>query len=297
MRRLLPVLLLALLLVPLSARADTFTVTRNVSYGTSPYQVMDVFVPDTGTNLPAIVTIHGGAWDGGDKSGLEANAASWASRGLVVFNINYRLGSTYPWSDEETDVYFAFKYARDHAATFHADPSRFGLFGFSAGAHLAMVEAYIRPQNIKALAEWSGPWNLTQLVTEQGCPYSPCAFNAQYAAFKAQKFLGWCHLNGCYPNPNNLQPPVSDCAPSCSARYLNFSPNGYLNAGDPPTFIAHHSNDTIVPYSQGTSLRDALLGLNIFVEFHTKIDVMSPHSFSGDQEIVDMTGTFFLARL
>jgi hypothetical protein len=46
-----------------------------------------------------VVLFHGGGWEGGDRSGaggqiyMTANVYRWASRGFVVFNADYRLGT------------------------------------------------------------------------------------------------------------------------------------------------------------------------------------------------------------
>ncbi len=55
--------------------------------------LLDVYQPTSGTNLPAVVLVHGGAWRDGDKLGqTQIDVADFMrDRGLVVFVINYRL--------------------------------------------------------------------------------------------------------------------------------------------------------------------------------------------------------------
>ena len=49
---------------------DGITVHRDLSYVADGHerQKLDLYVPDTGENLPLIIWIHGGAWLGGDKT-------------------------------------------------------------------------------------------------------------------------------------------------------------------------------------------------------------------------------------
>ena len=46
------------------------TVHRDVVYVTDGHerQKLDLYIPDTGENLPLIIWVHGGAWRGGDKA-------------------------------------------------------------------------------------------------------------------------------------------------------------------------------------------------------------------------------------
>jgi para-nitrobenzyl esterase len=68
---------------------DVHSPARNTSTGAEP----------PATLRPAVVFFHGGGWAGGDRSGaggqiyMQANMFRWASRGFVVFNVDYRLGT------------------------------------------------------------------------------------------------------------------------------------------------------------------------------------------------------------
>ncbi|MFX8554434.1 alpha/beta hydrolase, partial [Acinetobacter baumannii] len=66
-----------------------------------------------------------------------------AERGYAVFAINYRLlkkeHNRYPAAI--TDVRAAIQFLRSHADELAIDPSRIGLMGDSAGAHLASLTA------------------------------------------------------------------------------------------------------------------------------------------------------------
>ncbi len=54
---------------------------------------MDVYMPPAGQTYPAVILIHGGGWESGDKRSqfMIDRAEYLADRGLVAVAINYRL--------------------------------------------------------------------------------------------------------------------------------------------------------------------------------------------------------------
>ena len=102
----------------------------------------DLYLPTTGAARPAIMFIHGGAWQVGDKS---AYGTSWgpylADRGYVVFSINYRLSSAtnHTWPQALLDCKAALQYLRGNAAALGVDPDRIGVGGDSAGGQLSSM--------------------------------------------------------------------------------------------------------------------------------------------------------------
>ena len=107
----------------------------------------DVYrVPNAGAK-PAIIFIHGGSYVSGspryDRDGLfgemDGLMAYVASRGYVVIPISYRLAFEAKWPAQLLDVKAAVRWARANAATFGIDPQRIGVWGVSAGAHIAAM--------------------------------------------------------------------------------------------------------------------------------------------------------------
>lgn len=273
MRRLaVSLLVLSFFLLPSPASAAA---TKNVAYGSKPGQVLDVFTG--GWNVPAVIFVHGGAWDGGTKSGFESFASTFAAiTGWAAFNIEYRTASSQPWLDEPIDVETAVAWVKANAATYGVNPNRVGLLGFSAGGHLALLDAYRSTVDIKAVAGFSSPTGLPNLMSTQDCPNSACnpLIVDEYASAKAQKFGGNCHLSGCFAAPGG-------CAGNgCTLRLKDVSPINHVDASDPPTFLAHHSNDALVPVSQMTNLRNRLLGYGVPVETVTTVGTGSAHTWS-----------------
>jgi arylformamidase len=133
---------LALVASPLGAQE----VHRDLPYHLPPVErkVLDVSMPADAAaravgKRPIVFWIHGGGWQGGDKSDVGVKPRAFTDRGLVFVSTNYRL---LPNVDMETlvrDVAEAVGWVRDHAAEYGGDPDRIFLMGHSAGAQIAAI--------------------------------------------------------------------------------------------------------------------------------------------------------------
>lgn len=132
----------------------TVIVTTDLAYGEAPDEAgapetlrLDLYDPAgvPGTRA-ALVVVHGGGFDRGDKSDpvYVAMAEAFAARGLVVAVVNYRLrADTYPdyptaSVDAQHDVQAAVRWLRARAGELRIDPSRIAVTGHSAGAIAAL---------------------------------------------------------------------------------------------------------------------------------------------------------------
>jgi acetyl esterase/lipase len=91
---------------------------------------------------PCLVVIHGGGWDGGDRSQLAAWNPRWVAQGWTVAAISYRLAPGSIWPAQGEDVRAALAWLKAHARELEIDPTRFVLLGRSAGGQLATATAY-----------------------------------------------------------------------------------------------------------------------------------------------------------
>jgi acetyl esterase/lipase len=110
-----------------------FEASRDVAFGSGLSG--DLYVPKKAGKHPALVAVHGGGWQIGDKDFYQYWGPYLAQQGYAVFSINYRL-KTYPGAVE--DVGAAVQFLREHQAI---DRERIGLIGDSAGAQLAALAA------------------------------------------------------------------------------------------------------------------------------------------------------------
>jgi acetyl esterase/lipase len=103
----------------------------------------DLYLPATDQPCAALVAVHGGGWQVGVRSQFQYWGPYLAERGYALFAISYRLAKkgakTFPHAVH--DVLAAVRFLRGEAGEFGIDPSRIGLLGASAGAHLAALAA------------------------------------------------------------------------------------------------------------------------------------------------------------
>lgn len=121
------------------------TVTREITYcqvGSTALH-MDAYIPATKTSrpFPALIYIHGGAWITGDKDvgPIEADLPELLSRGYAIFSINYRLAPLHQFPSQIQDCKCAVRSLRANATRYNIDPARIGVWGSSAGGHLAAL--------------------------------------------------------------------------------------------------------------------------------------------------------------
>jgi acetyl esterase/lipase len=124
---------------------------------------MDLYVPEglAAAGHPCVVVIHGGGWDGGDRSQLAEVNRRLAAEGFAVAAISYRLAPEHPWPAAREDVVAAVAHLREEAGSLGVDPARIALLGRSAGGQLATAVAYGRPElGIRAVIALYAPHDL-----------------------------------------------------------------------------------------------------------------------------------------
>src|SRR6266850_1249560 len=104
---------------------------------------LDLFLPQ-GTQWPMLIFVHGGGLASGDKSFRVAGedvygnvGRFYASQGIGVAVINYRLQPKVTWREQVDDVAHATAWVAANLGLYGADTSRIFIGGHSAGAHLA----------------------------------------------------------------------------------------------------------------------------------------------------------------
>jgi len=216
----------------------------NVAYGSDPAQTMDVYLPPgrSTSTTKVIVMVHGGSWDGGDKTDFNSAVVTLEAKlpGYAFFNINYRLaaGNKNNYPAAVNDVASAVAYINTRSADFDVTTQKLVLAGASAGAHLAMLEAYNNNAsgNVKAVVDLFGPVDLHWLFFD-------------------------------YPFPQLSQPVLINfmgvSAVGDSSLYAQASPINYISATSPPTIIFHGTSDDIVPIDESVRLQAKLQSFNV----------------------------------
>ena len=95
-------------------------------------------VPANGHSKAGVIVCPGGGYVHLTMAKEGSDVAAWLNRhGISAFVLKYRLGPKYHHPVELWDAQRAIRYVRGHTADFGLDPARIGIWGFSAGGHLA----------------------------------------------------------------------------------------------------------------------------------------------------------------
>jgi acetyl esterase/lipase len=105
-----------------------------------------IYQPQGAGPFPALLDIHGGAWNNGDRTNNPAIAEGLAASGVVVVSIDFRMGGTAPYPSSLADINYATRWLKMHAADFNADAATVGGLGVSSGGHLIMLSG-MRPHD------------------------------------------------------------------------------------------------------------------------------------------------------
>lgn len=88
---------------------------------------------------PAVIYVHGGGWLGGDRSFTPNQIL--AEAGFFSCSISYRFSNEATFPAQIHDVKAAIRWVRANARTLGIDAARIGIWGHSAGGHLAALAA------------------------------------------------------------------------------------------------------------------------------------------------------------
>ena len=121
--------------------APSQQVQRDIPYATPAHerQVLDVYAPPGAKALPVVFWIHGGGWQGGDKSDVQLKPRAFMDRGFVFVSTNYRLLPEVDMGTIVRDVARSIRWVHGHIAGYGGDPRRLLVMGHSAGAQLAAL--------------------------------------------------------------------------------------------------------------------------------------------------------------
>ena len=116
--------------------AATLPSVRDLAYGPSPDEVLDLFpVPGT-PRAPVFVFLHGGYWRALSKDDSSFMAGNFTRHGIAVVAVNYGLAPATPVPEIVAQVRRAVAWVWRNGASHGLDPARIVVGGSSAGGHL-----------------------------------------------------------------------------------------------------------------------------------------------------------------
>ncbi|HXE06734.1 MAG TPA: alpha/beta hydrolase [Acidobacteriaceae bacterium] len=114
-----------------------------LAHGTSEGDVPKLFTYPAAASFgagphAAVIVMPGGGYTHLVMEQEGAYEARWlAAHGVAAFVLEYRLSPAYVYPTQMLDASRAIRYVRAHAAELGVDPKKVGIWGFSAGGHLA----------------------------------------------------------------------------------------------------------------------------------------------------------------
>ncbi len=203
---------------------------------------MDIFRPagDNNTNRPVLVICFGGGFVQGDRKmgDIRELAIRFAKRGYVTAAIDYRLGMNI--FDEGAafravyrgiqDGRSAIRYFRANASSLGVDPNQIFIAGHSAGAFIAVQNAYLdrdneRPSDTRNTRyRWGAFFGSRNYnLPDMGC--LDCVGNNRNVSGKANAVVSFAGAVGFLEHIEGRN--------------------------DVPNIMFHSSNDNVVPYNSG----------------------------------------------
>ncbi len=215
---------------------------------------LDLHLPkNLESDVPCVIFVHGGGWKNGDRKSGQKNAAWLIEHGFAVAAIDYRLTDVARWPAQIDDCYAAVRWVRTSGRQHGIDPRRIGVWGTSAGAHLAALlgtradpGVSNRSTRVQAVCDWFGP---TDLLTMPPNNVGDGRSEEDVANSNGAKLLGHTVRD------------VPRLARDASALYQ-------VSGDDPPFLIMHGADDPGVPLSQSQRLHAALTKAGVPSRLH-----------------------------
>lgn len=240
--------------------ADT-TIIPDVIYGRKHGMALtfDVFKPTTPNGAGVLFIVSGGWlswWHSPEHAASDFRPL--LDNGFTLFSIRHGSGHKYKVPEIVSDVRKSVRFIRHHAADYGVDGDRLGVYGISAGGHLALMLG---------------------TAADDGDPDAPNSVDRASSRVAA--------VVAFYP-PTDLRSRVPSKKDTLALNFdpnrsAEFSPIVQVSPDDAPTLLLHGDQDTHVPLSDSTS---------IFVEFEEskvkcKLVVVkgAGHRFLGKDEI------------
>jgi acetyl esterase/lipase len=201
--------------------------------------------------LPVIVFIHGGGWFEGHHNRGLGPLLHFAERGYLCATVEYRLSDEAKFPAQIEDLKAAIRYLRAKAKELHLDAKRIGVWGQSAGGHLASLlgtSGGVKElegsggrrkisSRVNAVVDWNGPVDFLE----------PKELERLMAQKQAE---GWKTIA--------MERLIGGPVLENREKAARANPITYVTRDDPPFLIMHGDEDQTVALSQSRLLYDAL---------------------------------------
>jgi acetyl esterase len=98
--------------------------------------------------FPAVLDLHGGAWNNKNRTAEQPMDRALAASGLLVVAIDMTLAPETPYPACVQDANYAVRWLKANASQWNGDAARLGIYGSSSGGHVAELLA-MRPDDAR----------------------------------------------------------------------------------------------------------------------------------------------------
>ncbi|MEM7364052.1 MAG: alpha/beta hydrolase [Pseudomonadota bacterium] len=202
---------------------------------------------------PLLVYLFGGGWMGGDRRQVQHSPLlGYVDHGYAVASLDYRHSQVATYPAQILDVKSGIGWLRRNATDLGIDASRVGVFGPSAGGHLAALV---------------GTTSGTEYLVPDGYSVDDCRVQAVVDLFGPTDFLQMdAHSISEQIIHDASDSPESRLIGGAIQHYPDIvaaaNPITYVDGSEPPFLVVHGDQDPLVPLHQSQLLVDALARVN-----------------------------------
>ncbi len=210
----------------------------------------------------AVIVLPGGGYNHVVMEKEGAVEGKWlAAHGVAAFVLQYRLAPWYKYPAPMLDGSRAVRYVRSHASDFGLDPNKIGVWGFSAGGHLAGYLATETPEHDKSSAD----------------PVERVDAHPNFAIFSYARLS----MDNSIPRPTNMESLVGENPSPETLDKISYA--RHVTKDTSPSFIYSTTADQQVDSLNSTEYYDALKRAGVPAELH--IFELGPHGTGMGQNL------------
>jgi len=225
-------------------------------------RLADIYLPQAkGRRFPVVLWLHGGGWRFGDRKLAPDLSRFLAERGFAMVSIDYRLSDEAIFPAPVIDVKTAVRWVRSVAGEYSFDPEDIGLWGSSAGGHLAACAAlsgenqFMNEEHngfssaVNAVLDSCGPTDFSMIDADRR---KPSAIQSDAESILVKDVLP-------ANDPNSFESRLIGTAVGSSPSQVQAAnPITYVHAAAPPFLIMHGQSDPLIPWQQSWLFFEAL---------------------------------------
>lgn len=231
---------------------------------------LDLYIPDADRATGAgVLILPGGGYQILTVPGEgPAPARFFLEHNVAAFVLRYRHGPRYHYPTTLLDAQRALRLIKSRAQEYNIDPDRIGVFGGSAGGHLAAMLSTLYDDELLPAP-----------------PYSPDAVDALDARPAFSLLL--------YPVIDLTDDAVTHGGSRTNLTqddpdlFAQLSPQLHVTPRTPPVFLVHGTNDRLVPVQNSLLYYQAAVAAGIPAEMHILDN--GPHGFGMAEALDDPT--------